>query len=145
MSDPMPDPVMSARMAALALLGLPERATAPQVTRAYRRLAKSTHPDVTGPLDRDAASRFAALTAAYRLLLDASSSPQSSPQSSSGQSSSRRSSPPQSPSPQSARPSPSEPRRPRGPVPVPIRVTRPTISVGPVRISPLPPRSRRST
>jgi len=124
----MPDPVVGARTAALALLGLSEPATAEQVTRAYRRLAKSTHPDVTGPLDRDAGSRFASLTAAYRLLLDASSAPPHPAWS-----------PPSPPSPPAPTP-PSEPRRPRTPVPVRVRFTRPVISVGPVHISPLPPR-----
>jgi hypothetical protein len=124
----MPDPVALARTTAYALLGLSEQATAEQVTHAYRRLAKSTHPDVTGPLDRDAASRFASLTAAYHLLLDASSAP-----------------PPSSSSPAAPpSPPPSEARTPRTAVPVPVRFTRPVISVGPVRISPLPPRPRRS-
>lgn len=58
------------RSAALAVLGLPEDATAPQVTRAYRRLARETHPDVTGRGDAEGGRRFAAVSAAYRLLAD---------------------------------------------------------------------------
>ena len=110
---------MEPRIAALALLELPESATPEQITHAFRRLAKSTHPDVTGPTDHDAASRFAALTTAYRLLLE-TRPPDPSP------------SPPLSPT---------STTRPRGPVPIPVRVRRPPIVVGPVRVSPLP-RSR---
>ena len=36
------------RAAALAVLGLPEQATGEQILRAYRRLAKATHPDANG-------------------------------------------------------------------------------------------------
>lgn len=64
----MPGPTPAARSAALAVLGLSDQASHRDVTRAYRRLAKTTHPDVTGPLDHDAGRRFAALTEAYHLL-----------------------------------------------------------------------------
>ena len=36
------------RSVALALLGLPGDASPREITRAYRRLAKATHPDRTG-------------------------------------------------------------------------------------------------
>lgn len=67
----MPAASSTARAAALALLGLPERASSREVTRAYRSLVKVTHPDVTGRSDPDAGRRFAALTEAYRLLMSA--------------------------------------------------------------------------
>ena len=56
------------RRAALDVLGLTDTATPSDVTAAYRRLAKVTHPDAAGPTDLDAARRFAALTDAYRRL-----------------------------------------------------------------------------
>ena len=58
----------SVRRAALAALGLPEHASARDITAAYRRLAKVTHPDAAAPADTDAARRFAALAEAYRML-----------------------------------------------------------------------------
>lgn len=56
----------SERTALLAVLGLPEGATPADVTRAYRQLARQTHPDAG--LGTDAA-RFVALTDAYRKVL----------------------------------------------------------------------------
>src|SRR3954463_14195587 len=56
------------RRAALTMLGLSDSASAADVTQAYRRLAKVTHPDAAGPADRDAARRFSALADAYRSL-----------------------------------------------------------------------------
>jgi hypothetical protein len=120
------------RMAALAVLGLPEQATAREITRAYRRLAKSTHPDLVGqpgvhhdPGPSDAGLRFAALADAYRALTSAAASP---------------------PPPPAAAP----PRH--GWTPVPVRFTGLStpaaapapIVAGPVRISPATTR-RRST
>jgi hypothetical protein len=64
----MAEPSGLTRSAALAMLGLSARASAREVSRAYRRLAKTTHPDIAGPGDHDATRRFAALTEAYRLL-----------------------------------------------------------------------------
>jgi hypothetical protein len=64
----MAEPSGLTRSAALAMLGLSERASAREVSQAYRRLAKTTHPDLAGPRDHDAARRFAALTEAYQLL-----------------------------------------------------------------------------
>lgn len=59
------------RRAALAVLGLASTATPAEVTGAYRRLAKATHPDMTGRTDADAAQRFETLTRAYgRLAAD---------------------------------------------------------------------------
>ena len=50
--------------AAWALLGLAAGADHDQVTRAYRRLARATHPDVSPA--PDAAARFSSVTNAYR-------------------------------------------------------------------------------
>jgi DnaJ-like protein len=105
----MTDRTADSRVAALAILGLSEPATAHQVTRAYRRLAKTFHPDVAGPCDHDAARRFAVLAEAYHAL---TSSP--------------------------ATPSKAVPQPPRNPVPVTVRFTRPPIIAGPVRIMPSP-------
>jgi hypothetical protein len=55
--------------AAWAVLGLAADADRDQVTRAYRRLALSTHPDVSP--SPDAAARFAAVTNAYRRVVEA--------------------------------------------------------------------------
>ena len=54
---------------ALALLGLSEGAPRAAVTQAYRRLALTTHPDLSDAAD--AAARFDALTDAYRRVLAA--------------------------------------------------------------------------
>jgi hypothetical protein len=64
----MVDPTAAQRLAALTLLGLPAEATARDITRAYRRLAMTTHPDHADLAARDADGRFAALTDAYRTL-----------------------------------------------------------------------------
>jgi hypothetical protein len=51
---------------ALEVLGVAPGSDRETVARAYRRLARATHPDVSpGP---EAAQRFAAVTAAYRLV-----------------------------------------------------------------------------
>ena len=52
-------------MAAFRLLGIPTGSDREVVVRAYRRLARTTHPDVSA--DPEASERFATLTAAYRL------------------------------------------------------------------------------
>jgi hypothetical protein len=65
-TDPAAGP--TARAEALAVLGLPETATGPQIIHAYRRLVRATHPDVTGRTDSAAAQRFTAIHDAYRLL-----------------------------------------------------------------------------
>lgn len=54
---------------ARALLGLTPVATPAQVTTAFRHQAREVHPDVSHT--RDAAGRFAALVAAYRVALPA--------------------------------------------------------------------------
>jgi hypothetical protein len=59
------------RLAALAVLGLAEGASADQVTRAYRSLAKQTHPDATGHSEAEALQRFAAIHDAYERLCEA--------------------------------------------------------------------------
>lgn len=56
------------RVAALAVLGLPAQATGAQIVAAYRRLARTTHPDATGRTDPAAARRFAEISDAYHLL-----------------------------------------------------------------------------
>jgi DnaJ-domain-containing protein 1 len=66
----MPGLSPSRRAAALAALGLPEQAGMPEITRAYRRLARATHPDTTGRTDSEAGRRFAAVHDAYQLLVD---------------------------------------------------------------------------
>lgn len=49
-------------------LGVPRNATADQVRRAYRALARALHPDVNP--DADAQNRFAQAQAAYAVLSD---------------------------------------------------------------------------
>ncbi len=57
------------RESALALLGLPKDATRRDIVSAYRRLARTTHPDVAaGPLDGP--PDFAAVRDAYQQLTD---------------------------------------------------------------------------
>jgi DnaJ-domain-containing protein 1 len=56
------------RRQARALLGVAADARAEEVTRAYRRLARSCHPDVSA--SPDAADRFAAIAQAYDVALD---------------------------------------------------------------------------
>ena len=52
-----------------SLLGVDRRASPADISRAYRRAARTTHPD-TSPGDRLAAERFRALTTAYETLSD---------------------------------------------------------------------------
>jgi len=54
---------------AFELLGIPEGSDRDTIARAYRRLARTTHPDVSA--DRDASERFASLTEAYRIAASA--------------------------------------------------------------------------
>lgn len=61
-------PCDSERAAALRVLGLPAEATREQVAQAYRRLARTVHPDVTGRRDSAAGDRFAAISDAYHQL-----------------------------------------------------------------------------
>ena len=123
------------RSVALALLGLPGDASPREITRAYRRLAKATHPDRTSaPAGADLPDpgasdqqRFARLADAYHAL---ASIPQTSP-------------PETCPSSRAPTPEPST----RGGVSVPVRVRRasgepperPPIVAGPVHITPSPP------
>lgn len=123
------------RAAALALLGLPGDASPREITQAYRRLAKATHPDhgnapaaadATGPGASDQ-QPFARLAEAYHALV---STPQTSP-------------PQTSPSGRAATPEPSAHRAVT--VPVRVRMTpegppeRPPIVAGPVHITPSSP------
>jgi hypothetical protein len=134
------------RSEALALLGLPGDASARDITQAYRRLAKATHPDRTSAAalpataDRvvtDSPHEFALLAEAYHAL---AATPES---------------PPPEPSP-SGRTSPPGPLTTAGAVSIPVRVRnppeeqpeRPPIIAGPVHITPsLPPKAtpRRTT
>jgi hypothetical protein len=70
-------PVLSSeeRRAALVTLGLEPGASLDQITSAYRRLAKATHPDVNTTAGTDRDTSFAAINLAYRLLSDRSSGP----------------------------------------------------------------------
>ncbi|MDQ3906565.1 MAG: DnaJ domain-containing protein, partial [Actinomycetota bacterium] len=51
-----------------AILGVPRDASADQIKRAYRKLARELHPDVNP--DKAAAQRFQEVTAAYEVLTD---------------------------------------------------------------------------
>jgi curved DNA-binding protein CbpA len=52
-----------------SLLGVPRQASAFDISRAYRRAARATHPDAR-PGDAAAADRFSALNDAYEMLRD---------------------------------------------------------------------------
>ena len=65
--------------AALAVLGLAAGADRDQVTSAYRRLARATHPDVSPT--PDAAARFAAVANAYRRAVEAARGQETGPRS----------------------------------------------------------------
>jgi hypothetical protein len=129
----MTDPSVVARLAALAVLGLPEQASARDITQAYRRLAKTTHPDLyeqrvesdlPHPATHDAGHRFAELTDAYRTLTAGSAAPVE-------EGAGDQTSPGVTPPPRS-RPTPVTVRYSRPP-------TRPPIIAGPVHITPFPP------
>ena len=55
-----------------AIIGVPATATTEQITQAYHRLARTTHPD-TDPGQSDAADRFRLLTDAHMVLTDSAS------------------------------------------------------------------------
>jgi hypothetical protein len=120
------------RTAALAVLGLPRHASHLDVVRAYRRLAKLTHPDLAGPTSQDAGERFAVITDAYHALTTA---------------------PPTPPAPTPAAPTPPAPTpaatRAARPVSTQPRTTQvswsvqPPIVAGPVTIAPIPDASVR--
>jgi DnaJ domain len=65
---PANDFSVAAISAALDLLGLPGDASQAQILAAYRRLARTTHPDVTGRTDSAAGEGFAELHDAFELL-----------------------------------------------------------------------------
>lgn len=53
------------------VLGVPRNATAKDIKRAYRRLAREHHPDLQASADRDkSAERFKAISEAYEVLSD---------------------------------------------------------------------------
>ena len=64
--------------AAWAALGLGLDPDLTEITRAYRRLARDTHPDVSAT--PDAAARFDALSEAYQVAVQASERQQVAPQ-----------------------------------------------------------------
>ncbi len=122
-------PTGMTRSAALALLGLDHDASPRQITQAYRRLAKTTHPDRTTPPEGAAVTHpdatgaeqpFAVLADAYHAL--ASTSPPDHRDQ-------------------------TGPSTTHGPVSVPVRVRQPPeqppIVAGPVRITPSPSTPRR--
>jgi hypothetical protein len=55
------------------MLGVPLDADSTQVVRAYRRRARTLHPDVNS--EQDAAAQFSALSAAYRVLMETAPAP----------------------------------------------------------------------
>jgi hypothetical protein len=123
------------RSAALALLGLPRDASPREITRAYRRLAKATHPDRTSaPAVADLTDPAASDQQAFARLADAYHALASIPETS----------PPEAP-PSGRAPTP-DPSTRRG-VSVPVRVRRapeepperPPIVAGPVHITPSSP------
>jgi curved DNA-binding protein CbpA len=123
------------RSEALTVLGLPATATPEDVTRAYRRLAKSSHPDLTGRTDRTAGQQFAAITEAYRALL-APDEHRSEPSPGEPAASSTR---PATPT-DAARAATPPTRRPRSAT---RWIGQPPIVAGPVVITPYPPRRAR--
>ena len=52
------------------VLGVPDTATAPEIKKAYRRLAKQYHPDAN-PNNPQAAERFKEISEAHSVLSDA--------------------------------------------------------------------------
>jgi hypothetical protein len=59
---------------AFRLLGIPRDSDHDAIAHAYRRLARSVHPDVS--MDADAAQQFASLAEAYRIARAAPSAPE---------------------------------------------------------------------
>lgn len=130
------------RAAALAVLGLPPQATAGQVTQAYRRLARSAHPDITGLADAATGGRFAAISDAYRRFRAAQASDGTQASDGAAADEAREESPPKPEAHDARRPA-GDPRgawAPRYAAP-PLRPG-PPIVAGPVMVSPLPPASR---
>ncbi len=119
------------RAEALAVLGLPATASPADVIRAYRRLAKSSHPDVTGRTDPTAGQEFASLTEAYDVLTGPPAPPERSA-----------TAPLHERGPAEAQPT-TPPRQPRPQRPGPTGWSgRPPIVAGPVTITPCQPRRR---
>ena len=125
------------RPAALALLGLAGDASPRDITHAYRRLAKATHPDrlstlpaptMADPATSDSPPRFALLAEAYHAL---TSTPETAR---------RDTCPP-------GRTPPPNPTTSPGAVSIPVRfkrppgepLERPPIVAGPVHVTPAPP------
>ncbi len=112
----MADETIPERAALLAVLGLPPDAVEPQISRSYRRLARQSHPDVSGAArgEAEAARRFREISDAYHRLLTLPVRPPALP-------------PPPAPVP-TARPS-----------------RRPPIVAGPVIVTPSPGANRRKS
>jgi hypothetical protein len=125
------------RSTALALLGLPADASPRDITHAYRRLAKATHPDrlstlaaaaTADPATSDSPPGFALLADAYHALTSTpeTAHPDTSPP---------------------GRTPPPNPSTSPGAVSIPVRVRRlsgeplerPPVVAGPVHITPAPP------
>jgi hypothetical protein len=126
------------RREALGVLGLPATASSADVTSAFRRLAKLSHPDATGRTDASAGQRFAAVVEAYRLLAPATESPDSSGSPVSGAAPPPPGEPSEHPAPQRAPERP--PQRPpiRSDPSSTVRGSRPPIIAGPVVVRPYP-------
>jgi hypothetical protein len=108
-----------AAAAALRVLGLDPGATTGEITGAYRRLARSTHPDRC--TDPGAGDRFVEVGAAYRLAISAAGRRQDQVPRNTG------------------RPSAVTPTVPPARGPAPDLVTRPVrFAAGPVRVVPWP-------
>ena len=106
----------NARRRALAVLGLVGTPTAAEVSAAYRRRARDTHPDTAD--SNDGGARFAAVLDAYRLLSDRPQDDNEPPGS-----------------------EPTEVAPPRGAAAEALR-WRPPVVPGPVRFTPTPTRRR---
>jgi hypothetical protein len=112
------------RRAALATLGLPDHATGRQITDAYRRLARATHPDTTGRTDDQAGTNFVAISDAYQLLTDQPDAPAPAADGAPAPTPRTR----RAPDPWQQRPGPQRPAS-----------QRPPIVAGPVTVTPSPP------
>jgi hypothetical protein len=128
----------AARAAALAVLGLSDHASPAQILAAYRRLARTTHPDATGRTDPSAGERFAEIHDAFELLMRPHREDPEGLQPAGGSAEPAR--------PASAPPPahPAQPAQPRGPAPVrdrSARVRRPIVA-GPVIVTGLPDSER---
>ena len=128
------------RVEAYRVLGIPVDSDRVTAARAYRRLARSTHPDLS--TDPGAAEQFATLAAAYHVLLSETAGPPSETPPATGSAHRVAPSTPRAAAhPWQERGRAGGPPMP-GPVPVGVRVrswARPPIIAGPVRVRPARP------